>query len=99
MQGLSQVAVYIDDILVTGSSTEEHLKNLDIVMERLASAGVTLKKSKCVFLSQSVEYLGHVIDKDGLHPSQEKVRAIQQAPEPRNVTELKSFFGTIELLF
>ena len=95
MQGLSQVAVYIDDILVTGSSTEEHLKNLDIVMERLASAGVTLKKSKCVFLSQSVEYLGHVIDKDGLHPSQEKVRAIQQAPEPCNVTELKSFLGLL----
>ena len=61
MQGLSQVAVYIDDILVTGSSTEDHLKNLDIVMEHLASAGVTLKKSKCVFLAQSVEYLGHVM--------------------------------------
>ena len=96
MQGLSQVAVYIDDILVTGSSTEDHLKNLDIVMEHLASAGVTLKKSKCVFLSQSVEYLGHVIDKDGLHPSQEKVRAIQQALEPRNVTELKSFLGLLK---
>ena len=95
MQGLSQVAVYIDNILVTGSSTEDHLKNLDIVMERLASAGVTLKKSKCVFLAQSVEYLGHVIDKDSLHPSQEKVRAIQQAPEPCNITELKSFLGLL----
>ena len=46
-------------------------------------------------LTPSVEYLGHVIDEEGLHPSQEKVRAIQEAPEPTNVSELKSFLGLI----
>ena len=95
MQGLPNVIVYIDDILVTGSNEKEHLYNLHRVLEHLAAAGVTLKKSKCIFAVSLVEYLGHIIDKEGLHPSPEKLRAIQEAPQPRNVTELKSFLGLL----
>ena len=47
------------------------------------------------FLAPSVEYLGHIIDKDGLHSTPEKVQAIQDAPEPRNLSELKSFIRLI----
>ena len=46
-------------------------------------------------MTKSVEYLGHVIDRDGLHPLQEKLRAIQETPEPCNITELKSFLGLL----
>ena len=42
-----------------------------------------------------IEYLGHVIDESGLHPTQEKIKAIQEAPEPRNLAELRSFLGMI----
>ena len=59
LQGIPQVCVYLDDILVTGKSTEEHLKNLDEVLSRLKNAGMCLKKSKCAFLLPQVEYLGH----------------------------------------
>ena len=71
------------------------VSTIDRVMDRLESAGLTLKQSKCVFMTQSVEYLGHVIDRDGLHSLQEKLRTIQEAPEPRNITELKSFLGLL----
>ena len=54
-----------------------------------------LKQSKCFTGKSSVEYLGHIIDKDGLHPAPEKVRAIQLAPEPRNITELRAFLGLL----
>ena len=69
--------------------------NLKFVLQRLEWGGLTLKKSKCVFTAESEEYLGHVIDKNGLHPSPWNVQAIKQAPPPTNVTELKSFLGSV----
>ena len=95
LRDLPYVCVYIDDILVTGTDEQNHLNNLELVLQRLESAGLTLKKSKCIFTATSVEYLGHVIDKNGLHPSPSKVQAIKQAPQPTNVTELKSFLGLV----
>ena len=73
LQDLPHVAIYIDDIVVTGSSKDDHLANLNKVMAHLETAGLTLRQSKCVFGALSIEYLGHVIDSDGLHPSIEKV--------------------------
>ena len=95
MQGLTHVSVYIDDILVTGINQEHHFHNLDQVLGRLESAGLTLKQSKCIFATSSVEYLGQIIDASGLHPSSDKLRAIREAPEPTNISELKSFLGLL----
>ncbi len=73
LQGVSGVICYIDDILVTGSSDKEHLQHLDQALERLQSRRMRLKQSKCFFLRASVEYLGHRIDAEGLHPTEEKL--------------------------
>ena len=91
LQGLPGVCLYLDDILVTGQSDQEHLTNLSAVLQKLAAAGMKLKPDKCFFMLQEVEYLGHKISANGLEPTQEKVRAIVEAPAPRNVTQLKSF--------
>ena len=69
LQGIPQTCVYLDDILITGTIMEEHLKNLDEVLRRFQTASLRLKSSKCLFMSPSVEYLGHVIDSTGLHPT------------------------------
>ena len=77
LQGIPSVICYIDDILLTGPSTEEHLQTLSRVLRTLEEAGLRLNKFKCEFLQPSIEYLGHIIDEHGIHPTEEKVRAIK----------------------
>ena len=95
LQDIPNVTVYFDDILVAGSSVSEHLSVLEQVLSRLLESGLRLKKEKCHFLVKSVTYLGYQIDATGIHPTSEKIRAIKDAPTPRNVTELKSYIGLL----
>jgi len=95
LQGIPNVVAYLDDILITGSSDEQHLQNLESVLTKLDKAGLRLKMSKCSFMSESVEYLGHCIDAQGLHPTQAKVDAVKNAPVPTDVIKLKFFLGLI----
>ena len=97
LQGLEHVVVYIDDILITGRTEEEHLRTLNKVLQILEDAGMRLKKEKCVFMVPSVEYLGHSISKEGLQPTAEKVRAITEAPQLTNASELKAFLGLVNM--
>ena len=89
------VVVYIDDILITGRTDEEHLENMEKVLQRLQQYRLRLKKEKCFFLQPSVEYLGYIIDAEGLHATPQKIEAIVNAPQPRNVQELRSFLGLV----
>eukprot|EP00731_Ephydatia_muelleri_P012378 Em0006g1272a len=95
LQGIPKVIVYIDDILITGSTDKEHLETLEKVLYKLKEAGIHLNKDKCFFLQESVVYLGYKIDKNGIHPLAEKVEAVKNAPEPKNITELKSYLGLL----
>ena len=95
LQGIPHTVVYLDDILVTGRTHQEHLWNLQIVLRQLKQAGLRLKREKCQFLTKAVQYLGYRIDQDGLHPTDDKIKAIREAPAPRNVAELRSYLGLL----
>ena len=95
LKGLPMVVAYLDDILVSGKTEQEHLTNLAQVLDRLGSAGMKLKKEKCAFCLPRVEYLGHIISEEGLCPSASKVKAIKEAPKPSSMSELKSFLGLV----
>ena len=95
LAGIPGVTVYLDDILVTGKTEDDHLSALEEVLKRLSQAGLKLRKDKCVVAVPSVVYLVHKIDAQGLHPVEEKVEALREAPTPRNVTELKSYLGLL----
>lgn len=71
--------VYMDDIFITGPSTSEHLKTLGQVLTILSQNGLRLNRDKCFFLRSKVEYLGHIIDAKGLHPTEDKIKAIKNA--------------------
>ena len=95
LQGIEGCICYIDDILVTGSTDEEHLERLEEVLKRLKEYGLRVKKNKCDFFQRKVEYLGHQVDADGLHTLPSKVDAIVHAPEPENEPQLRSFLGLL----
>ena len=92
LQGIPHTICYIDDICVTGANDDEHVHNLE---GRLKHHGITVKPSKCKFFCESVEYLGHVVDAEGLHAKSDKIDAIVNAPKPQNIQELRSFLGLI----
>ena len=95
VQGLPMVAVYLDDILVSGRTYKEARVNLVAVMGRLQTAGLRLRLEKCTFMQKSCVYLGHRLDAEGIHPTNEKLLALQQAPIPTCVTELRSYVGLV----
>lgn len=92
---IPHTAVFLDDVLVTGATPEEHMTNLEIVLSRMEEAGLRLNPGKCVFFAPEVIYLGHKITEAGLQPIDDKVQAIVDAPPPKNTTELKSFLGLL----
>ena len=95
LQGIPGTLVYQDDILITGSDHESHLRSLHMVLERLQQQNLRVKAQKCVFFASKITYLGHQIDEKGVSTVQDKVNGIMQAPVPKNVSELRSFLGTV----
>ena len=86
----------MDDIELTGETEKEHFDRFDQVLQRLQNHGLRLEKAKCEFMKDRVEYLGYIIDKDGLHPVPSKVTAITEAPAPTSVNELRSYSGMVQ---
>ena len=95
LQGIPLTKVLLDDILITGPSTEEHLDNIEKVLGRLSEAGLRLKAEKYQFMKPLLECLGHRVNIEGFHPVEAKVKATQEAPAPANTFELKSFLGML----
>ena len=87
--------MYVDDIVISRATEAKHLELLEEVLKRLAATGLRAKKHKCKFMVPFVEFLGHLVDDKGICPLPEKVRAIQLAPTPTTLTELKSYLGLI----
>ena len=95
-KGIPHIAIYLDDILITAPTLEEHFRILELVLNRVQEAGLRLKKDKCLFLVPEVGYLGHKLSAQGVHTSDEKVLAIDSFPVPKNKNELNVFCGMVK---
>lgn len=93
LQGLPNVQVYLDDIIV--AEKENDTSVLRQVFQRLREHNLKLNKAKCRFREAQVSFLGHRIDAKGLHPLQDNHEAVLSAPKPTSVSQLKSFLGLI----
>ena len=84
---------YLDDIIIFSKTPQEHICHLRGVFEKLCSAGLTFKLSKCELFHSQVEYLDHIVSSKGIETDPRKVAAIHDWPQPWVVTEVYSFLG------
>ena len=85
--------VYLDDILVTSRSFDEHLQHLREVFNRLQDASLRLKPRKCSLLHDEVPFLGHIISTDGVQPNPSMIDKVQRCPTPTDATQVRQFLG------
>lgn len=93
--GVNGVTAYLDDIIVTGRTEQEHTENLFELFKRIVEYGFRVKLEKCKFLERKIKFLGFIIDKDGRRPDEGKVQPIKGMCEPKDQKELRSFMGMI----
>ncbi len=93
MRNISNVIVYIDDLLVHTKTHEEHLKVLEQVLERLHSHNLKINLDKCFFGNKEVSYLGFTLTPAGIKPGKNKLKAIKNAKPPTDVKTIRSFVG------
>ncbi|PIC40682.1 hypothetical protein B9Z55_008338 [Caenorhabditis nigoni] len=91
-----RTAAYLDDVIISGSSIEEHNQRLMALMKRINDYGFRIRLEKCTFLMERITFLGFIIDKDGRRPDPEKIAAVQQMPPPTNDGQVRSFLGFIQ---
>ena len=95
LQGLCGVDCFIDDVLVWGTTREEHDERLRLVLDRCKANGVRLQPEKCMFRSSTVRYCGHVLTENGPKVDWDKVKAVSNMNKPTNREELRRFLGLV----
>jgi len=89
------VIVFLDDVLVYSRNLAEHRRHVRIVLDILRKHQLYAKESKCEFFRDHVDFLGHRVDRAGMHMMNDKVRAIRDWPTPTSIEEVRSFLGMV----
>ena len=85
-----------DDIIVVGADDKEHDENLNRTVHKLQESGLTLNYDKCEIGVNKMIFMGDVLTADGLQLSSERIKAIVDAPQPQNKSEMRSFLGSVQ---
>ena len=86
---------YLDDIIIFSKTPQEHLSHIRMVFEKLKSANLSMKKSKCSFFSKEIQYLGHILSAMGIRPLPSKTHAIQHMNPPTTPKQVRAFLGLL----
>ena len=86
---------YLDDIIIFSNTPHEHLSHICMVFEKLRTANLSMKKSKCNFFSKEIQYLGHILSATGIRPLPSKTQAIQCRDPPTSPKQVRAFLGLV----
>ena len=86
---------YLDDIIIFSKTPQEHLSHIQMVFEKLKSANLSMKKSKCSFFYEEIQYLGHILSATGIRPLPTKTQAIQHMQPPMTPKQVRAFLGLV----
>ncbi|XP_052779408.1 uncharacterized protein K02A2.6-like [Mya arenaria] len=95
LQSCDGVANIADDIIVHGQSQKDHDANLKTCMETLKAKGLTVNLEKSQFNMNKITFMGHVVSDKGIVPTEERVKDLINASEPKNASEVRSFLGLV----
>ncbi|KAK9693952.1 Reverse transcriptase (RNA-dependent DNA polymerase) [Popillia japonica] len=95
LQGIPGISVFLGDIKITGPNTQEHLKRLEMVLQRLEKYNLSVNLEKSVFLADEIQYCGYTISKKGIHKVKEKIDAIENVAVPQNKSQVRAFVGLV----
>ncbi|UYV83039.1 hypothetical protein LAZ67_22001911 [Cordylochernes scorpioides] len=98
LQGMDGVMCYLDDILIFASDSKTHDRILRLVLRKLKEAKVTLNKAKCVFGVPRINFLGHILDEDGIRPDPAKIEAVAEMPAPTDDHGVRRYLGMVNHL-
>lgn len=87
------VFVFIDDIIIYSRDEAEHLRLIEQVLELLAAAGYYANPAKCQFLKTEVNFLGHVVGRNGVSMQKHKVEAVRSWPQLKSPSDVRAFLG------
>jgi hypothetical protein len=85
--------VYLDDILVFSRTEKEHMEHLQLVIERLRRAELYANPKKCEFFRPEVEFLGFLVNKQGIRMDPKRVKSISEWPRPQTYRDIQVFLG------
>jgi len=85
--------VYLDDIIIYSKTFEEHIEHIEKVLKKLKEVNLMIKLKKCKWCEENIEYLGHIVGKDGLKPDPKKIEKVKKIEVPKTVRDIRSFLG------
>lgn len=87
--------VFIDDIIIFGKDYEDHLKNIQLVFDRIRSANLKLSAKKCEFFKRKVKFVGHIVSESGIEIDPAKTEKVENWPHPKTPEDVRRFLGFV----
>ncbi|XP_062713807.1 uncharacterized protein K02A2.6-like [Aedes albopictus] len=98
LEGIDNIIVFIDDILIFAETLESLRKTVSKVLQVLRENNLTLNQEKCEYDQTRIKFVGHLLDADGFHIDDEKIKSVRRFREPTTLSELRSFLGLTTFL-